>query len=59
MRKTEKNFQYEELPHILLLTTKRKTKIRNAFADNMSTDIKLSKVLLSKTIQSGGFLGAC
>ena len=30
------------------------TKIRNAFAKNMLSDIKISKAHLSKTIQSGG-----
>ena len=34
-----------------------KTEIRNAFANNMLADIKLSKAYLSKIIQSGGFLG--
>ena len=32
--------------------------IRNAFANNMSTDIKLSKAQMSKTIQSGGSFGS-
>ena len=31
------------LPHELLLTERQKTKLRNAFNNNMSTDIKLSK----------------
>ena len=44
------------MPHELFLTTRQKTKIRNAIAKNMSTDIKLSKAQLSKMIQSGGFL---
>ena len=44
-----------DLPHELLLTTRQKTKIRNAF-NNMSTDLKLSKVQINKIIQSGGFL---
>ena len=43
-------------PHELLLTTRQKTKLRNAFNNNMSTDIKLSKAQISKIIQSGGFL---
>ena len=47
-----------DLPHELLLTTKRKTKIRNAFNNNMSTDLTLSKAQISKIIQSGGFLGS-
>ena len=41
-----------------LLITRQKTKVRNAFQVNMSTDIKLSKTQLSKIIQSGGFLGS-
>ena len=39
-----------DLPHELLLTTTQKTKLRNAFNDNMSTDWKLSKAQISKTI---------
>ena len=46
------------LPHELLLTTRQKTKLRNAFNNNMSTDLKLSKAQISKIIQSGGFLGS-
>ena len=42
----------------LYLMTRQKNKISNAFANNMSTDVKLSKVQLSKIIQSGGCLGA-
>ena len=45
-------------PHELLLTTRQKTKLRNAFNNNMSTDLKLSKAQISKIIQSGGFLGS-
>ena len=58
LRITKKNFQDEELPRELSITARQKTKIRNAFASNMLTDIKLSKALLSKLIQLGGFLGA-
>ena len=46
------------LPHELLLTTRQKTKLRNVFDNNMSTALKLSKVQISKTIQSGKFLGS-
>ena len=46
------------LPHELLLTARQKTKLRNTFENNMSTDIKLSKAQISKIIQSGGFLGS-
>ena len=35
----------------------KKTKIRNAFNNNTSTDIKHSKAQINKIIQSGGFLG--
>ena len=44
-------------PHIFLLTNKQVTNLRKAFANNLSTDIKLSETQLSKIIQSGGFLG--
>ena len=43
-------------PHKLLLTTRQKTKLKNAFNNNMSTDIKLSAAQISKIIQSGRFL---
>ena len=46
-----------DLPHELLLITRQKTKLRNAF-NNMSTDLKLSKAQIFKIIQSGGFLGS-
>ena len=41
----KKNFQDEELTY--------ESKIRNVFADNMSTDVKLGKAQISKIIQSG------
>ena len=50
-------FNGNDLPHELLLTTRQKTKVRNAFNNNTSTDLKLSKTQISKIIQSGGFLG--
>ena len=43
LRINKKNFQDEELLHELFLTTRQTTKIRNVFANTMSTDIKLSK----------------
>ena len=46
------------MPHELFLTTRKTTKIRNAFGNNMSTDIKLSKAQISKIIQSGGCYGS-
>ena len=53
-----KMLDVNDLPHKLLLTTRQKTKLRNAFNNNMSTDLKLSKAQISKIIQSGGFLGS-
>ena len=46
------NFPYE-----LLLTNRQIVNLRKAFANNSSTDMKLSKTQLSKMIQSGGFIG--
>ena len=54
----KKNFEDEELTRELSLTKKQPTKIRNVFANNMSTDIKLNKVPISKIIQSGGSFGS-
>ena len=51
-----KIFNGNDLPHELLLTTRQKTKIRNAVNNNTSTDLKLSKAQINKIIQSGGFL---
>ena len=45
-----------DLPNVLLVTTKLKTMLRNAFNKNISTDTKISKAQISKLIQSGGFL---
>ena len=44
-------------PHELLLTNRQVANLRKAFANNSTTNIKLSKTQLSKMIQSGGFLG--
>ena len=44
-------------PHKLLSTNRQVWNLCKAFANNSSTDIKLSKTQLSKMIQSGGFLG--
>ena len=41
----------------LLLTNRQVANLRKAFANYLSTDIKLSKTQLSNMIQSGGFLG--
>ena len=52
-----RNFNKNETPHELLLTTRQNTKLRNAINNNSATDIKLSKAQIKKIIQSGGFLG--
>ena len=52
-----RNFNKDERPHELLLTTRQYTKLRNAANNISATDIKLSKAQLKKLIQSGGFLG--
>ena len=43
--------------HKLLLTNRQIANLWKAFANYLSTDIKLSKTQISKMIQSGGFLG--
>ena len=48
----ETNFPYK-----LLLTNRQVANLRKAFANYLSTDIKLSKTQISKMIKSGGFLG--
>ena len=58
LRMSFKMFDGNILSHELLLMTRQKVKLRNAFNNNMSTDIKLSKAQISKIIQSGGFLGS-
>ena len=57
LRLSTKNFNKDEVPHELLLTTRQNTKLRNALNNNSATDIKLSKAQIKKFIQSGGFLG--
>ena len=52
-----RNFNKDERPHELLLTTRQNTKLRNALNNNSATDIKLSKAQIKKMIQSRGFLG--
>ena len=58
LRLNKKNFEDEELPHELFLTTKQTTKKRNAFANNVLTDIKLSQAQIYKIIQSGRSFGS-
>ena len=50
-------FDGNDLPHELLLATRQKTKLRNVFNNNMSTDLKISRAQLSTIIQFGRFLG--
>ena len=52
-----RNFNKDERPHELLLTTRQNTKLRNALNNNSATDIKLSKAQIKKIIISGRFLG--
>ena len=47
----ERNFS-----HKLLLTNRQVANLHKAFANHLSTDIKLSKTKLFKMMQSGGFL---
>ena len=42
----------------MFLTIRQTTKLRNAFANNMSTDIKLRNSHISKIIQSGASFGS-
>ena len=58
LRMSFKMFDGNILSHELLLMTRQKVKLRNAFNNNMSTDIKLSKAQITKITQSGGFLGS-
>ena len=54
-RLNNRNFEDEEIQHELFLTTRQTAKIRKVFANNMSTNIKLKKAQISKTIQSDRF----
>ena len=58
LRMNSKMFHGNDLPHELLLITRQKTKLRNAFNNNMLTNLTLSKAQISKIIQPGGFLGS-
>ena len=50
--KNENNFPYK-----LLQTNTQVSKLREAFANNLSANMKLSKTQLNKIGESGGFLG--
>ena len=48
LRLSNRNFNRDETPHRLLLTTRQDTKLRNALNNNSATDIKLSKTQIKK-----------
>ena len=54
----KENFQNEELSDELDLTIKQETKIRSAFANKMSVDIKFSIAKLPKINELGRFFYA-
>ena len=45
-----KMFDGNDLPQELLMTTRQKARLRNAFNNNMSADLKLSKAQIFKII---------
>ena len=51
-----KMFNGNNLPQNYYSQKDKKKKVRNAFNNNMSTDLKLSKAQINKIIQYGGFL---
>ena len=53
-----KMFDGKDLLHQLFVTTRQRTKLRNAFNNNISTDLKLCKAQISKIIQHWGFLAS-
>ena len=50
LRMSLEMFDGNDLPHELFMTTRQKTKLKNVFNNNMSTDLKLSKAQISKII---------
>ena len=44
------------LMYELLLKTRQRSKLRNAFENNLSADVRLSKTRISKIIEFEGFL---
>ena len=58
LRISLKMFDGNNLPDELLLATRQKAKLGNAFNNNMSTNLKLSKAQISKIIQCGRLLGS-
>ena len=57
LRMSMKMFDRNNLLHELLLTTRQKTKLRNAFENNLSADIKLYETEISEIIQSRVIVG--
>ena len=53
LRMSLKMLYGSDLSHELLLTTRQKTKLGNAFDNNLLTDLELSRTQISKIIQSG------
>ena len=51
LRLNKKEFEDEELPHEIFLTTRQTTKTKSAFANNVSTDIKLTKIIKLKYLR--------
>ena len=58
LRMRLKMFNGNNLPPELPLTIRQKTKLKNAFNNNISTDLKISRAQISKIIQSEGFLAS-
>ena len=58
LRTNNESFPDEKLSDVLFLTTKQTTEIKNAFDNNMSTNIKFSKAQRSQITQSGGSFGS-
>ena len=58
LRMNLKMLDGNDLPHDLLFKTRQKVKLKNAYNNNVSTDLKLSKAQIYKIVQSGGFLGS-
>ena len=52
LRMNIRKFNGNNLHHELLSTTSQRTKLRNVFQNNISTDITLSKTQISKIIQA-------
>ena len=58
LRINKKSFEDEKLLQELFLMIRQTTKTRNIFANNDSTNIKLSKAQIFKIIQSGWRFGS-